>query len=459
MSKKTGKFTVGLTPLLLALIGGGCFVDDYVPASSAGDTSDSDTSGSDDSFGSITITVPITTVTTDPTGGDTGSTGGTDTDTGSTGDTESDTEGDTETAGDLISPEIFDVSLTPDPIYFNGSIEVSVIAEGEGVRLTYGAEQVQGETTVELEEVQVGLFKGEIEVLTGLDNGDEHTATLVAWRGGEQDLEESEPVEATYEIQLKTPGGEAFWMTGDAWDVGFGEVRGVGTLPGGNGILEFGMAGKGGKTRCYIRFRGKGGASKDYLELLPGAQCEATDMKIGDDGTVHVLVRRKTDSGWYWALIKIPTWGAEPEEIGQGSKDEVAYALAEFDGTIAVCGAAPTASPFDLTDAMVKIFRPGEFGQTKMFDHKLGLQSHKLDESFKDCVFADEQTLLGVGEAFGKHEGKWDLDRSRRLHVFYDLLKETGKTQVMGGDLAIQSFATAVDAVPVNDFETGSLVY
>ncbi len=445
MSKKTRKFTLGLAPLLLALVGGGCFADSVLPASSlsAGDANDTDTD-TNDSFSSVTITLPtITTVTTDP-----GTTG---TDSGSTGDspTEGDTEGDTDTtAGDVLPPEIFDVSLVPDPIFFNGGIEVSVLAEGEGVRLTYGAKQVQGETTIELEEVEPGVFKGEIAVLSGLDrlsNEDaKHSATLVAWLDTEQGLEESKPAHAPYSIKLLAPGNEGFWETGYGAGTGFGEVRAVGALPGNVGVLEFGMAGKG-KSRCYIRHRTKGGAWEAYLELLPDFQCEAIDMKIGDDGTIHALMRRKTDSGWYWVLIKIPTWGAEPQELGYGSKNQVAYALAKSDdGTTAVCGSAPTAEPTDLSDAMIKIFRPQEFGQTKRFDYDPGGKAHTFSESIKDCAFTDKQTLLAVGDAVGKHEGI-NIDLTRRFDVFYKLLEDDGDLHVDDGKLATESFATAVD--------------
>ena len=199
------------------------------------------------SFGSITITGPtITTVGTDTANGtDRGSTGSTDTDTeGSTGDTEGDSEGD-------VAPEIFEMSLTPDPILFSGPIEVTVLAEAEGVRLTYGAEQSQGETEVELVEVEEGIFKGEIAVFTGLDNGEGHLATAVPWSGSEAEnsYEEGDPVDDGYTIKLQTPGDQALWQTGYSTGTGLGEVRGVGTFEG--SVFEFGMTAEYGKSRCY----------------------------------------------------------------------------------------------------------------------------------------------------------------------------------------------------------------
>ncbi|HGG57880.1 MAG TPA: hypothetical protein ENK31_08815 [Nannocystis exedens] len=325
----------------------------------------------------------------------------------------------------------------------SGPIEVTVLAEAGGVRLIYGAEQFQGETEVELVEVEDGIFKGEIPVFTGLDNGEGHVATAVPWNGSEEEntYEEGEAVDAWYTIDLEEPGEQALWQTGDSKGTGFGEVRAIGVLQNGD-VLELGMAGKG-QSRCYLHRRGKGGILIDNRKLLPGVQCEAIDMTIGDDDRIAVLMRRRVDGEWFWVLVEIPEWGAEPQEIDVGSKDEVAYALAEFNGTLAVCGAAPTVQPSDLTDAMVVIFPPGELGKPQLFDYAGNDKKHQYDDRATDCGFLDAQKLFVVGDTYGKHDEIIDEYLTRRFDLVYDMLEGTGEPEAAGAQ-AKQSFATAV---------------
>jgi len=393
-----------------------------------------------DSTSSASSSSPGTTSETDSgdsNGSSEGTTGGI-----TTGLTDTETATGTTTGESLLPPTIVDVALTPGPIVlFNGPLTVTVLAEDtDGVRLEFGAEQAQGLTLLELEEVDAGVFRAEIPVLTGLDNGDEHLATLTPWSA---EFDEGEPVEFSYAIQLPELGTEGYWETGKAAGTGPGQVRAIANLPGGDAV-EFGMAGDG-TSGCRLIRRDKGGSLVEQIELFPGVECKAIDMEIGDDGAIYVLMSRYVNGDWYWFLVEMPSWGEELKSRGQGNIDEVADALAEHDGMLAVCGAAPTIFPDDLTDAMVKIFRPNLPGQSQMFDHvPEGEKEHSFSERARGCDFRDDETLVVVGEGYGKHQGA-KTDHNRRFDLAYDLPKNSGELAFMDSGLALQSFATDVD--------------
>jgi len=388
--------------------------------------SDSD-SDSDDSLGTITITSPpITTVTTDTASGgtDSGSTGGTD------------TEGDTE--GEALEAKILDVVLTPDPILYNGPILVSVVAENTtSVSLEFGANLAQGESVLELEEVDAGIFEGEILILTGLDSG-QHSALVVP--RNEDDVE-GEPVEVSYTVSFEA-GSEGYWEVNK--ETGPGRVSSIAVLPQGD-VLEFYMSGEG-ESRCRVRRRDKGGAWIDEIEVLPGVECKAIDIKISDDGSIALLLSRYIDGDWSWWLATMPSWDAELKAVSAGSKDEVAYALAEWGGTLAVCGSARTLEPTDLTDAMFKVYRPGFVGQSETLDYvPLGKKSHKFSETARGCSFTSASSLLLVGEVFRYPDGDWDTDRNRAFDLVYDLSEKKVEFRVAEAGFTTQSFATGVD--------------
>ncbi|HRI09448.1 MAG TPA: hypothetical protein PKW35_16615, partial [Nannocystaceae bacterium] len=197
-----------------------------------GSTSEASTSG--DLSGGVTGTV--TTV---------GSTSGESTSSGGT-------EGEEATTGDeALPPRIVEVTLTPDPIKKNGAIAVSVVTElAEGVRMV-----VDDGEAIELVAGDVaGTFVGEIAVLTGLWNGP-HVGVFTPWKG---DLA-GEEVARGYTIDLEEPGAKLFWETGNT--IGSGTVAAMAVVPGG-GVVEFGQRWVGGKSRCYVRRRDKGGAWK-----------------------------------------------------------------------------------------------------------------------------------------------------------------------------------------------------
>ncbi len=436
LTSSQSTFYFGTLALLLPLSGcGAAAYDDYLDAldeatlsdTSTDSESSSGTSGTGDSFGSLTITAPNTTVITDS------ASGGTDSGTGGT-----DTEGDTE--GEAVEAEILEVILTPDPILYNGPILVSVVTENvASVSLEFGAMLVQGETVLELEEVGAGIFEGKISILTGLDSG-QHSALVVPRN---QDDVEGEPVEVSYTVSFEA-GSEAFWEVYQ--EEGPGQVSSIAVLPDGD-VFEFGMSGNG-NSRCYLRRRSKGGAWKGVLKVLPGVECKAIDIEVGDDGTIDLLLSRYTNGGWVWWLAEMPAWGADLETVSFGGKGEVAYALAEYDGMLAVCGSAPTLEKKDLTDVMVKVYRPDLAGQSKTFDYwPLGNEPHRFDEVARGCSFTGRSSLLLVGDAYGWHDDQ-KIFRNRSFDLYYDLTENKGEFRVADAGFVTQSFATDVDVSP-----------
>ncbi|MBK8263514.1 MAG: hypothetical protein IPK80_19520 [Nannocystis sp.] len=234
-------------------------------------------------------------------------------------------------------PTILDVELTPNPIVFNGPIEVTVNAvQSEGVRMTL-ADGVE----VELDAAdEPGVFAGEIAVTSGFLNGS-HLALLTPWAGEG----EGEAVEASYTIALPTPGSELYWETGDL--IGAGQVAAMAVLPDGT-ILELGQRLVDGNSRCYLRQRDKGGGWKqdELVEILPAMDCLAVDIKVSPSGSIFVLAKRVLNNEIRWWLGEIEAWGASPVHRGLGEKNQNAAALAVHgSGMVAVCGDAPTHFP------------------------------------------------------------------------------------------------------------------
>jgi hypothetical protein len=341
-----------------------------------------------------TATEAIQTVT----GGDAGSTSGPDETTG-----EPDSE----------PPKIDEVELDPNPIEHNGAIAVTVTAKGaDGITM-----QLDTGDTADLAPIAPGVFGGEIPIYSGLANG-AHSALLTPWR----DVIVGETVKAPYTVALPDPGTQGYWETGDL--IGQGQVAAMGVLPDGQ-VVELGTFTPNGSPRCYLRRRDKGGAwilDADVVELLPDVDCSAIDLKIGDDGVMHVLVNRAGNDGMRWWLARLAVWGAVPEHVGIGSKGETAVALALHpSGKAAACGFAPSLAPEPDDDAMAWSFGRGLPGETQMLDYRPDPNNdgpHKFSERTRDCVFAGDSLVL-VGEVFGKH-GKDQLDPLRdRLFILH----------------------------------------
>ncbi|MEZ4453097.1 MAG: hypothetical protein R3B09_26790 [Nannocystaceae bacterium] len=125
---------------------------------------------------------------------------------------------------------------------------------------------------------------------------------------------------------------------------------------------------------------------------------------------MYALMTAETQQGAQWWVAKIPYWGAYHSVVATGDSGEVAYALAisTVEGTIAVCGSAPTAEPDDLEDALVRVVRPDFSQYTLRFDHVVENQGHRFDEQAHGCAFdpLDENRLdprwLGLRSAEGR---------------------------------------------------------
>ena len=332
-------------------------------------------------------------------------------------------------------PEIVDVELDPNPIEKNGLIAVDVEAENaDGVRM-----KLEDGDVIELAPAGAGSFEGQIPAFTGLDNGT-HSAALTPWR----DVIDGDKVDAPYTIALPEPGSQGFWETGDP--VGGGNVAALDVLPDGS-LVEFGTFYEQGEPRCYLRRRDENGAwfLADFVTVLPNSHCTAIDLKIDPElGILHVLAYRKGGDGLRWWLGEIASWGKGAKQIGLGAIGDKAEALAERPGLIAVCGGKQVAT-LD-RDAAAWLHRPNEPVEPLLFDYWPGEgEPHRFDETARDCVFAGD-TLVLVGEAFGKHTKILaDPKRDRRFVLEHDTtLLDPAVWTVGGPGAGTQSHALAV---------------
>jgi hypothetical protein len=396
------------------------------PASECSEGGCADTEGTtgDDPSGGVTGTVTGVTSTTT---GATSSTAG-DSATGSTSGEELTTTGEP-----AAPPMIDEAELDPGVIHVAGPIKVTIATMfADGVSMTLKDGSVVG-----LGPVGGGIFEGEILATSGLQNGD-FEASFVAWRGES----ESTPRVVPYSIALHPPGSEALWAVDDL--NGNGRVAAVGALSSGD-TIEFGSFYIDNKDACYVRRRAKDGSWSDdnLVPVLPGVGCTAKDLEIGDDGSLHLLALREGQGGLRWWLGELPAWGEAVKHRGSGAPGELAHALAlsPWDGTLAVCGSTTTTSNFDLSDAMVQIFRPGMPGYPKSYDYLKEVdKAHLFDEVARGCEFVAEDRLVIVGEVFGKHI-KDDPKRNRRFDVVYDLETDHGELRVAEAGLVTQSVA------------------
>ncbi|MEZ4430238.1 MAG: hypothetical protein R3A51_21375, partial [Nannocystaceae bacterium] len=286
-----------------------------------------------------------------------------------------------------------------------------------------------------------GIFVAHLPVFSGLMTS--RDVEITPSRGGE----DGDPIFATYQIDLPEAGSEALWSVDDLH--GHGRVAAVGALPSGD-IVEFGSFYIDNKDACYLRRRAKDGSwsDDDLVPILPGVGCTAKDLEIAGDGSLHLLALREGQGGPRWWLGEVPAWGEAVKHRGVGTAGELglALALSPWDGTLAVCGSKPTASNFDLSDAMVQVFRPGMPGYPKSYDYEMDGDLHQFDEVARGCEFVAEDRLVLVGEVFGLHV-KDKPFRNRRFDVVYDLQTDHGELRVAEAGLVTQSVASdlAVD--------------
>jgi hypothetical protein len=220
----------------------------------------------------------------------------------------------------------------------------------------------------------------------------------------------------------------------------------MGTRPTGQ-VIELGTRiGADDKRRCYMRQRGEEDgewSSFDIVALLPADECEAVDLVVREDGTIHTLLSRKLgDNSWQWVLSEFPVWGSQPQEMATGTVGEEAKALAYRDDTLVICGDAP--SGFGDRSAFLRIFEPGEPIKARTFDYGSDDQVHEFDESSQDCMVDQQKRLVLVGTATGYHEP--DDPLARRLLLQFDMTSNDDPVvHVAGAGLVNQSVATAVD--------------
>lgn len=340
----------------------------------------------------------------------------------------------TETTATLEPAILEPVVLTPNPIESNGLISVAVNTNphADGVRM-----QLDSGDEIELDMIEPSKFSGSIPAFTGLDNGD-HVALLTPWG----DAVDGETVPASYTIALPEPGSQGFWETGDL--IGAGYVAAMGVLPGGD-VIEFGTLTTGDGPRCYMRRRDKGGAwlLTDVVKILPDIECVALDLVVDAQGVMFVLAERDVGNDMRWWLARISAWKAEPAQVGIGSKDQTAVALAAHpSGPIAACGYEPTPALDD--DAFAVLFRPNLPGETRTFDYRPDIQkSHQFWERTRDCTFAGD-TLVLVGEAHGWH-GMEVKGRDRLFILRLDMDAPTsGAWNVAQAGIKMHSGAQAV---------------
>ena len=330
------------------------------------------------------------------------------------------------------SPVIVGFDVEPDLTVSNGLIDLQVSTEhADGVRMKLDTGEV-----IELAPGQVGSFTGQIAAFTGLDNG-EHIAVLTPWREGIDGVSIPTP----YYIALPDPGEQTAWETGDTIDSS-GFVVAVGVLPDFR-FVELGTYYVLGEPRCFLRVRGLDDKSgpEDLVSVLP-AYCTATDLTVNPEtGALHVLVDRKGDDGVRWWLGEIASWGKGAKQIAVGSVGDQALALARHPDMLAVCGAKKVATA-DGLDAFAALVRPGQDVEERVFDYA-EKGEHKFAETTRDCAFADD-TLVMVGESWGRHEVKEIILRDRLALLEYDVLTDIEKWTVAGSNLGLQSRALTV---------------
>jgi len=414
----------------------GCLTDSALIALSGPSQQDTGTETATEGDSSESASITLTAVTSDTDAGH-GSSGSTTDDSFTSGDGSSTTEGALDEP-----PQILDVSLWPKTITRNGLITANVTAQGsEGVRMSLDNGDV-----IDLVEVEPGVFVGESPIITGLDNG-LHAAKFIPWR---ENPEEVDPIEGaakstSYTVALPQPGTELLWETGDDLYIGQGWVVAMGSRQTGE-VIELGTRiGADDKRRCFMRQRGEDGgwSSSDIVALFPADECEAVDLVVREDGTIHTLLSRKLgDNSWQWVLSEFPVWGSQPQEMATGTVGEEAKALAYRGDTLVICGDAP--SGFGDRSAFLRIFEPGEPIKARTFDYGSDEQVHEFDEYPADCIVSDENQVVMIGSVLGGHDG---LEQTaRRFLLPIDLTAEDDSVIKVGAPgLVSQSFAAAVD--------------
>lgn len=375
-------------------------------------------------------------------------TGDSSSDTGDSSSSDADPETGAESIGTTTGepaelPIILTRKVDPDYTDVNAILDVHVTADhADGVRM-----ELENGDVVELTPLGAGEFGGEILAYSGLGNGE-----MTAWFTPYRDALVGETVGAEYVIALPPPGYEIYWNA-DELDID-GNVAKIGILPDGRPV-EFGTYHEMGEPRCYLRLRDKSGEPVEFVDVLPLARCRAIDFTIDrNTGVMHFLLERKKGDDLVWWAGESPGWGIAPKNIGIGEAGDTAHALASRPGLIAVCGSKPVASP-DKRDALAVLLRPGQQPEERLFDYKKP-QPDWHAETARDCTFAGAgDTLVLVGEAYGKHDGgNFPVLRDRRMVIEHDVATNATAWTVGGPGPGVQSRILAVDVDDQGRFHT-----
>ncbi|HRI11055.1 MAG TPA: hypothetical protein PKW35_24720, partial [Nannocystaceae bacterium] len=104
------------------------------------------------------------------------------------------------------------------------------------------------------------------------------------------------------------------------------------------------------------------------------------------------------------------------------------------------------------------LFRPNLPGESRVFDYRPeGDKPHRFAETNRDCAFAGD-TLVMVGEVFGKHEMWSNLQLDRHFILPFDTKEKSESWKVTSDNLWSQSGATTIAVDDQGRYFTGGYV-
>lgn len=316
------------------------------------------------------------------------------------------TTGEVATGGPVSAPAIKGVVFDPDPLMAPGSITVTVsTAFASAVSMS-----IDDGEPVKLDPDGPDVFGGAVVFTSYLSNGTHHGHFVP-----HGDMRDGLAADLPFSVALPLGGGEIYWEAIDA--LGKGQVAALATLPDGD-VVEFGTLTT--SAQCYLRRRrATGGWMQDVdVKLLPGSPCAAVDVAATAEGALYLLANQTGQGGASWWLGRAPSFAAAPANVGFGAPNEAAYALAQADDRVAVCGTRPTGKADG--DASVWIFPFDDPGSSRAFDYVPAgsLNDHTIVETPRDCVYAGDRLVL-AGVAYGKHD--WDEANAPKLERLFVL--------------------------------------
>lgn len=355
------------------------------------------------------------------------------------------TTGEVATGAPILPPAIADVALDPEPLVAPGPIAVTVSTEFTS-EVTMS---IDGGPVTPLAAGGPDVFGGALVFQSYLSNGT-HQGHFVP----HNDKGAGIAVDLPFSVNLPLGGGEIFWEAIDA--LGEGQVAGLAVLPDGD-VVEFGTLTA--SSQCYLRRRRATGtwSMKEDVKVLPGSPCVAVDVAATEDGALHLLANLTGQGALSWWLGRAQSFADEPTHVGFGAPQEAAYALAQADDRVAVCGTRPTVKDID---AVVWTFPFGKEGSTRAFDYVPpgALDVHQFRETPRDCVFVGDRLVL-AGAIYGKHDwAQLNVPKLDRLFVLEHEPVANAVTWTVEGDpkdWVTQSGARAITADPQGRYLVG----